>query len=78
MLGGVTEAAKMVTWPALVRRCGGTVCGRSGYVAMILRREFSATVLSLMVRASCKGFLENHAILLLKTLKLLLEIHVGL
>ena len=53
MLGGATEAAKMATWPVLVGRCGGTVCGRSVSAATILRRQFLATVLSLMVRASC-------------------------
>lgn len=53
MLGGATEAAKMATWPVLVGRCGGTVCGRSVSAATIRRRQFLATVLSLMVRASC-------------------------
>lgn len=53
MLGGATEAAKMVTWPVLVGRYGGTVCGRSVYAATIRRRQYLATVLSLMVRAIC-------------------------
>ena len=53
MLGGATAAAKTVTWHVLVGRNGGTVCGRSVYAAMIRRRQFLATVLSLMVRASC-------------------------
>ena len=53
MLGGATEAAKMATWPVLAGRCGGTVCGLSVYAATIRRQRFLATVLSLMVRASC-------------------------
>ena len=51
----MTEAAKMVTWPALAGRYGGIVCGRSGFAATIRRQQFSATVLSLMVRARYKG-----------------------
>lgn len=53
MLGGATEAAKIVTWPVSVGRYGGTVCGRSVYAATIRRRQYLATVLSLMVRAIC-------------------------
>ena len=53
MLGGATEAAKMATLPVLVGRCEGTVCGLSVYAATIRRRQFLATVLSLMVRARC-------------------------